>query len=74
MLVLVQFFTCEEDFLKFIVVKLREHYEGWLKKKLRGYINYILSTGGTPLSAVKEVSLLCYISPYFQSTHLLTQI
>ena len=51
--VLMHFFTCEEDFLKFIVVKLRERYEGWFTKKPRGYI---CSTGATLLSEVKEVS------------------
>lgn len=41
--------------MKYIVVKLRERYEGWFKKKQQGYLNK-LSVSGQQLDAVKDVS------------------
>lgn len=52
---LLPFFTFENDFENYVVVKLRENYEVFLKKKPRGYFN-ALSSGGTRLGVVKEVS------------------
>jgi len=54
--------------MKFIVVKLRKCYEGLFKKKPPNYINS-LSTLGTQLDAIKNVSLLFYISPDSQVLH-----
>jgi len=53
--VLQPFFTFEEDFMKYIVVKLRERYEGWFKEKQQGYLNK-LSVSGQQVDAVKDVS------------------
>ena len=51
------FFTNEENFAKFVVIKLREFYEVRFMKRTRGYVNS-LSSSGTRLGAVKEVSWL----------------
>ena len=53
--VFLPFFTFENDFKNYVVVKLRENYEVVLKKKPRGYLN-VLSSEGTRLGAIKEVS------------------
>ena len=50
------FFNFESDFENCVVVKLRQNYEVFLKSKTRGYLN-VLSSDGTRLGAVKEVSL-----------------
>ena len=47
------FFTNEENFAKFVVIKLREFYEFRFTKKTS--VNS-LSSNGTRLNAVKEVS------------------
>ena len=61
---LLPYFTFEDDFMKFIVVKLKECYDHLFKKKPRGYINR-LSIEGTLLGAVQEVSSLDYIFQCF---------
>jgi len=62
--VLLPYFTFEDDFMKFIVVKLKECYDHLLKKKPRGYIKG-LSIEGTLLGAVQEVSSFDYIFQFF---------
>jgi len=61
---LLPYFTFEDDFMKFIVVKLKECYDHLLKKKPRGYIKG-LSIEGTLLGAVQEVSSFDYIFQFF---------
>jgi len=54
--VFLPFFNFENDFENCVVVKLRQNYEVVLKSQPRGYLN-VLSSDGTRLGAVKEVSL-----------------
>ena len=50
-----RFFKFENEFLQCVVVNLRGSYEASVKSKARGYIN-VLSSHGTELGAIKEVS------------------
>jgi len=68
---LLPYFTFEDDFMKFIVVKLKECYDHLLKKKPRGYIKG-LSIEGTLLGAVQEVSSFDYT--FSSPSHLLMTI
>ena len=53
--VFLPFFTFENDFENYVVVKLRKKYEVVLKNKPRSCLN-ALSSNGTWLGAIKEVS------------------